>query len=398
MRSILLAVLALLLAAPGADAAFTPIASLPREEGEVPRALAFGEGGRGVVVSEVGSTLKLVALPSGRRSSFPNTTLLDSVPRPEGGVDLLVRRGRDLILRRVLPPGQVYDLWSVRTGATKAAVARRGSTVVAAWPVGSTVRFVSRRDRGIPSRVRVARLGLRGYNGFDLALDARGRRVVGVTFFRTGLILASVAESGRVVQRQVSPDVDGLVELERTIRGRIGALVEDTGVEGEGGECVSDGGGRHIRAAIRERGTARFAPIRTIESPPFGCGSSGALLRALPDGRLVAIYQGGSYDRPPLLARMAVAPEGRRFEAPSTLATDARADTAAVAAGRLVIGLLRRTTQPEVFTGALSVLRFGGAEEPITDGASSPLLGVDGTGVAMLAWSAGDRLLVAMDR
>jgi hypothetical protein len=397
MRSVLLAVLTLLLAAPAANAAFTPIASLPREQEEVPRALAFGEGGRGVVVSEVGSTLKLVALPSGRRSSFANTTLLDSVPRPEGGVDLLVRRGAELILRRVLPPGQVYDLWSVRTAATEAAVARRGSTVVVAWPVGSTVRFVSRRDRGIPSRPRVARLRLRPVHDLDLVLDARGRRVVGVTYARGGLILATVTAGGRVVRRQVSPGVDGLVELERTLGGRIGAMVEDTGIEGDAGECVADGRGRHIRVAIRERGASSFWPVQTLESPPVDC-AGGALLRALPDGRLVAIYQAGSYDRPPLLARIAVAPEERRFEGLSTLATDARADTAAVAAGRLVIGLLRRTTQPEVFTGALSVLRFGGAEEPITGGAASPLLGVDGTGVAMLAWTAGDRLLVAIDR
>jgi hypothetical protein len=409
MRSVLLAVAALLLIAPAAGAAFTPIASLPAQQDEVPQVLAFGEGGRGVVVSRVGfelssdAALQTVALPSGRRLTFPRTALVDSVARPEGGVDLLVRRTPelprgDLILRRVLPTGRIYDLWSVRTAATEGAVARRGGTVVVTWPEGSTLRFVSRRDGGIPTRPRVARLGLRSVNDLDLALDTRGRRVVAATSFRAGLVLASIGADGRVLQRQAAPRVEGLVELARTLGGRIGALVEDTGIEGDRGECVTDGGGRHLRAAIRERGAARFGAVRTIESPPFGCGSSGAQLLGLPDGRLVAVYQGGSYDRPPLVARIAVAPEGRRFGALSTLASDARADTAALAAGRLFIALLRRTTEPQLFLGALSVRELGGTEQPITDTASSPVLAADGTGVPVLAWRTGDRLLVALDR
>ena len=412
MRPLLLALLALLLSAPAADAAdaadaaFTPIADLPAAEVESPEVLAFGEGGRGVVVSGAASgvsatpTLKLITLPGGRTQAFPRTQVIDSAPRAAGGVDLLVRRGPelgrgDLILRRVLPTGRAYDLWSVRTAALEAAIARRGRTVVVTWREGSALRFVSRRDGGIPTRPRTARLGLRGVNDLDLTLDARGRRVVAVTSLRTGLLLASVSARGGVLQRQVARGVDGLVQLTRTRTGRIGALVEDTGVEGDRGECVSDGRGRHIRVAVRERGAARFSAVQTIESPRFGCGSEGALLRALPDGRLIAIYQGGSYDFPPLLARIAVAPEGRRFGPPATLAVDARADTAAVAGGRLVIGLLRRTTEPELYTGALSALVLDGAEQPVAGTASAPVLDVDATGAAVLAWRAGNRLLVA---
>lgn len=409
MRSLVLALAALLLAAPAAGAAFTPVANLPAQENEVPLALAFGEGGRGVVVSRIGfelardAALKTVALPSGRRMSFPGTALVDSVARPEGGVDLLVRRSPelprgDLILRRVLPTGRVYDLWSVRTAATEGAIARRGGTVVVTWPEGSTLRFVSRRDGGIPTRPRVARLGLRSVNDVDLALDPRDRRVVAVTSYRASLVLASVTAGGRVLQRQVAPGVEGLVEMTRTPRGRIGALLEDTGIEGDRGECVSDLRGRHLRVAVRERGASRFGPVRTIESPPFGCGSRGALVRGLPDERLVAIYQGGSYDRPPELVRIAVAPDGRRFGAPATLASDARADAAALAARRLYIALLRRTSEPQLFVGALSVLPFGGTEQPITATASSPVIASDGTGAAVLAWRAGDRLAVAIDR
>ena len=146
-----------------------------------------------------------------------------------------------------------------------------------------------------------------------------------------------------------------------------------------------------MRVAVRERGASRFGAPQTVESPRFGCGSTGALLRALPADGLAVLYQGGSYDFPPLLARVATAARGQRFGAPATLASDARADAAVVtASGQLVTALLRRTVQPEVFTGAVSVLRSTGAEELVDAGpASSPLLSVDRAGMAVLAWRSG---------
>jgi hypothetical protein len=67
--------------------------------------------------------------------------------------------------------------------------------------------------------------------------------------------------------------------------------------------------------------------------------------------------------------------------------------------GRFVGGLLRKTAQPEVFSGALSILRTPGAEEPVAPGpASSPLLERDRAGSAVLAWRAGDTLQVPADQ
>jgi hypothetical protein len=83
-----------------------------------------------------------------------------------------------------------------------------------------------------------------------------------------------------------------------------------------------------------------------------------------------------------------------------TLATDARADTAVVtASGRLVTALLRKTADPDLFAGALSVLRSSGSEEPIAPGpVASPLLGLDKAGAAVLAWRSGATLQIAADQ
>lgn len=404
----LLAVIAALLAVPAtAAAAFAPPVSIPASSGEVPRALAYA-GDRGVLVTQDLSgtpAQHAITLPGGRRTTFADTAVLDSVARRDGGVDLLVRRGADplaradITLRRIMPTGKIYDLWSVRTRATQGALARGNARTFVAWPEGSVLKLISRPDGGIPTRPRDARLGLRGAADVDLAVDARGQLVAAVVSGRD-TVVASLRSNRTLLHRQIRRDVSGLLDLAVTNAGRVGLLVEDTGIEGEGGECVADGGGRHIRVLVRERSAALFGPARTIESPPFGCGSTGALLRALTADRLVAVYQGGSYDHPPLLVRAATAPADGPFAAPATVATDARADAAVVTHdGRLVTALLRKTVQPELFSGALSIQRTGGAEEPIAAGpASSPLLARDREGRAVLAWRAGETLQVAADR
>ncbi len=411
MRAFLVC-LAVALAAPATAAAtFAPPVSVPASGGETPRALAFA-GGRGVLVTQDGGqpssepAQHTITIPGRRRESFKDTAILDSVARQDGGVDLLVRHGSDplkradITLRRVLPSGKVYDLWSVRTKASIGALARGKDRTFVAWPEGSVLKLVTRPDGGIPAHPHNARIALRGYSGLDLAVDGRGRLVAAVSSPASGLVVASLRSSGTVLRREVQRTVSGLVEIAVTARGRAGVLVEDTGIEGERGECVADRGGRHIRVVVRERDEARFGSAQTIESPRFGCGSTGALLRALPGDGLAVVYQGGSYDFPPLLARAATAPRGAPFGAPATLASDARADTAVVThAGQLVIGLLRKSAQLEVFSGALSILRVPGAEEPVDTGpASAPLLARDRAGSAVLAWRAGDTLRVAADQ
>ncbi len=402
-----LLLLVLVLAAPvTAQAAFSAPTSIAIATDETPLALGFGRDGKGVVITQAGGrgTQAVIRVPGGKRNSYPDTVVLDSARRGDGGVDLLVRRGfdvtkpGDLILRRVMPSGRVYDLWSVRSVATDGAIARGPGGTVVAWPEGSRLRLVVRPDGGLPSRPRAARIGLQGYNGVDLAVDRRGRLVAAVTSFRTGLVLASVTTRGRVLQRQLRKGVDGLVRIALTARGRVGVLVEDTGIEGDDGECVGDGQGRHIRVVLRAAGATRFGAAQTVESPPFGCGAGGAQLLATPNEGFAVVYQGGSYDHPPLIVRAAIAPGGKRFGAPGTLATDARGDSALVSGNsELMLALLRRTGQPELFSGRLSVLRAGGEELIAEDGASSPRLATDAAGDAVLVWRAAERLHVAFD-
>ena len=411
MRVLMLLGLVVALAVPAAaPAAFSAPTSIAVATNETPLALGFGRDGKGVVITQAGGppyssgTQAVVRVPGGKRSSYSDTFVLDSVRRGDGGVDLLVRRGSDitkpgdLILRRVMPSGRVYDLWSVRSGATKGALARgRGRTVVA-WPDGSRLRIVVRPDGGLPTRPRTARLGLHGYDGVDVIEDRGGRLVVAVASFRTGLIVASITTRGRILQRQVRKGVDGLVRIAMTARGRVGVLVEDTGIEGDGGECVGDGRGRHIRVVQRAAGAARFGAAQTVESPPFGCGATGALLLATPNEGFAVVYQGGSYDRPPLLVRAAIAPNGKPFGSSGTLAADARGDSALVTgSGELMLALLRRTAQPELFSGRLSVMRGGGEELIAADGASSPRLVADAAGTAVLVWRTAEKLNVVFD-
>jgi hypothetical protein len=410
MRTLIVLIAILLSAPAAASAAFAPPISLPASGSEAPRAIAYA-GDRGVLVTQAGgepygtATQHAITLPGGRRTTFADTEILDSVARQDGGVDLLVRRGSDpakradITLRRVLPTGKIYDLWSVRTSASRGALARGKDRTFVAWPEGSALKLVTRPDGGIPTHPHTARIGLRGYTDVDLAVDARQRLVAAVST-GTQLVVASLRSNGSVVQRELRRRVGGLVEIAVTARGRVGILVEDTGIEGDGGECVSDGAGRHILVLVRERDEARFGQAQLVESPRFGCGSGGALLRALPAERLALVFQGGSYDFPPLLVRASTAPAGGPFAAPVTLATDARADTAVVTGdGQLVTALMRKTVQPELLSGALSVLRTSTPEEPIAAGpVHSPLLARDSAGRAVMAWVDGETLRVAVDQ
>ena len=323
MRTFLAALSALLVAPATAAAAFAPPTSIPASGNEVPRALAFA-GGRGVLVTQDGgepysqATQHTITIPGGRRETFKDTAILDSVARQDGGVDLLVRHGSDplktadITLRRILPTGKVYDLWSVRTKASRGALARGKDRTFVAWPEGSVLKIVTRPDGGIPTHPHNARIGLHGYSDVGLAVDGSGKLVAAVTSGGYGTVVATVRSDGSVLQRERRSKVSGLVQLAVTAKGRVGVLVEDTGIEGDGGECVSDHEGRHIRVLVREHGESRFGAAQTVESPRFGCGSTGALLRALPADALAVVYQGGSYDLPPLLVRLATAPAASR--------------------------------------------------------------------------------------
>ena len=387
MRNLLLGIIAALLCLPATAGATlaTPV-EIPAATGEIPQAMAFSDDRSGVVVTQVpagadgGPTQALVKFPAGTRETFADTTLLDSAQRKDGGVDLLVRRGSELTLRRVKPNGKAYDLFSVKTTSGRAAIARGATRTVVAWREGTTLRLVTRPDNGIPSKPRIARLRLPSVADLALAVDVSNRLVAAVSTKQSGLVLASLTARGTVLQRQVFPKTSGLVSAAVTSHGRVGVLIEDTGIVGDGGACVSDNGGRHIRVAMRERKAKRFRDVQTIESPPFGCGSSGALLRAGPKDIFALLYQAGSVDLPPL--RRA----GRhRHERPPL---HRRADAGREGTrrhGRRVLQAARssrrccaRRPTPGSSPGALSLLRTGLPEEPVSTGpAFAPLLGLD---------------------
>lgn len=411
MRAFLL-VLAVVLCVPAtAAAALVAPVSIASPSTETPLAVGIGANGRGFVVLESGGgvfgppTQIVVTVPGAKRTSFADTTLLDSARRPDGGLDMLVRRGApgatsgDLILRRVLASGRMLDLWSVRSAATTGALVRGANRTIVVWPQGSTLRIMTRPDGGIPSRPHTARLALKGATDLDVAIDHGDRLVVAVSAPLSGLVLASLTSRGTVAHRQAAPGARGRVEIAVTAGGRVGVLVEDTAQDAGDSECASAGDGRRIRAVLRERGAARFGPVQSIESPPFECVQTPALLRATADDGLTVLYQGGSYDTPPLLVRTATAARGKRFAAPTTLASDARAAAAVVTpAGGLVIALVRKTTQQEVFFGALSLVRSSTAEESVTPGpTSSPVLALDPAGHPVLAWRTADALQIAID-
>jgi hypothetical protein len=407
MRNLLLGITAALLSVPAtAGATLTTPVEIPATMGEIPQAMAFSDDRSGVVVTQVpagaegGPAQSLVKIPAGTREAFPGTTLIDSAQRKDGGVDLLVRHGSDLTLRRLKANGKAYDLWSVKTTSGRAALARGANRTVVAWREGTTLRLVTRPDKGIPSKPRIARLSLPSVRDLALAVDVSNRLVAAVSTKQSGLILASLTSRGTVLQRQVFQKVSGLVSAAVTTHGRVGVLIEDTGIVGDSGECVTDNGGRHIRVALRERKVKRFRDVQTIESPPFGCGSTGAILRAGPKDLFALLFQGGSVDLPPLLARVSIATRGHRFTDAQTLAENARSDTAVVSSnGKVIAALLRETTDPGVTAGSLSLIRTGVPEEPVSMGpAFSPLLGLDTAGQAVLTWRTGDSLLVTTDQ
>lgn len=373
---------------------------LPAVDGEVPVGLALGADGRGALVTHgagEGGTLSVIQIPTGTRQDLARVTVLDRAVRRDGGVELLVQRnatpsrGPELTRYRVMPSGRVLaSLFS--TKATVGALTRGRDRSAELWVQGSKLKLFVARDGRIGGRAREVRLGVSKLRDLALGVDDRGRLTVAAMTARDVLVVAAITQRGTVLRRQVYRGVGGRLHMAVTPAGRVGLLIEDTGIEGDGGECVSDHHGRHIRAITRAPLAKRFGPVALVEAPPFGCGSAGALLLATHDDGLTAIFQGASSDHPPLRVRMAESPRGRPasrpFGRPVTLLDDARADTAVMTTGgELVVGLLRKTVQPEILSGALSIFHAPDVFAQVDPGpAFAPLLALNAAGEDVLAW------------
>ena len=388
---LLLSILTAVLLVP-ATAVAAPL-SFPALPDDRPRGMAVGTDGRGAVLVQNGDSQALIDLRDGTRRELGPARELDRVQRADGGVDMLVRtedplRHPQLAVRRLRPSGRLYGpIIFTDVDASVGAIARGRDRTAFAWSQGRRLRLHSLIDGVIASKTYTVALAAGRPTDLALGIDGRGRLTLAAMTAR-GLVVAAIDRRGKVLRRQVFSRVAGLVSIAVTPGGRVGVLVEDTGIEGDAGECVADGAGRHVRAVVRESLARSFGAPQTIESPPFGCGSGGALLRATRGEGLTAIYQAGSYDLPPLRVKRAVAPRGQRFGAPLATLDDARSDTAVVTKdGQLVIGLLRKTTTPEVFSGSLAVFRAPDAYVEVDPGpAFSPLLALDAAGQDVLAW------------
>jgi hypothetical protein len=238
----------------------------------------------------------------GRRKLLVDATLIEG-----GGTDLLVRDVRNrstydqVSLLRVGPDGAVRRVWQTANADGPAAVARAGSRIAIAWVSGVTgrhyrpvLRLATAMEPGAPIRTYrltgvlppwARRFGPTWLADLDVAMNPDGRVTLALTATsrrRQQLVLASTDDAGHVLQRQVTNEVEGLVELQAAPDGRTAALVEDTGIEGEVGECVQDGNPRVIRLAIREPASPRFGSTRIVDRPVFNCGAASARLVAGP--------------------------------------------------------------------------------------------------------------------
>lgn len=288
------------------------------------------------------------------RTTVADAELADSARDGAGHLDLLVarkpRRATSqpaLSLYRALQDGQVRRVWSGGPGRV-AAVARRDSAVAVAWieqaGTRSQLKLVMSRDGSHFSRARTVTAVLPRFprtgpvssvNDLDLALDAHHRPVLGVTISRRVnpvLVLAALTARGGVRTRQVSNDVDGLVQLETTARGRVAVVVDDTGIEGERGECVGDATGRRLFASTRERTSARFHVVQRLDTHPLECGSGGAKLVTIGERAAVLWTRPG---RAPTI-QGAQAEPGRPFAAATALASGAILRAATDWRGQLV--------------------------------------------------------------
>jgi hypothetical protein len=226
-------------------------------------------------------------------------------------------------------------------------------------------------------------------NDLDLTLDAHHRPVLGVTISRRVnpvLVLAALTGGGRVRTRQVSDDVDGLVQLETTARGRVAVVVDDTGIEGERGECVGDSAGRRLFASTRERTSARFHVVQRLDAHPLDCGSGGAKLETI--GERVSVL----WTRPggARTIQGVQAEPGRSFPAPTALASGAILQAATGWRGQLVFASTIAGAGADVYAGplALQVINASGVnqrEAISTNAAGLVLLDRDPDDIDMLA-------------
>jgi hypothetical protein len=269
----------------------------------------------------------------GRVSAVRGAVLVRSRPRSDGGDDLLVwrldtkdrTRGR-LALVRATAAGALRTLWTApEPSDTRGDVARdaRGRYAIAYINGGSepdgrqTVRVVTSADgrrftrpRALSREGRAVRFALPTSVG--VAVGPHGAPIAVLTQFvrsappgRTTALQARA--NGTIVTRWALGRADGTVSTEQAPDGRVAVLVHDSGIEGEFGECVGDGRGRHVSATASTAGARAFPPLRDLADQKTYCPDGGApRLLALPGDAFAVVF--GAIDVPGQPGDVRVAP------------------------------------------------------------------------------------------
>jgi hypothetical protein len=342
-------------ATPAAAVTWRPAVTLPSVARARPLAVEAEPGGGVLLVTaapaaDYSSANVLVEAVDGsgalrRRTIVPYASVVGQAPAADGGLELLVQQAlprdprsnrRRLKLLHVTPDGGVRTQWSDAPPTDLAAFdsSPSGRTAIV-WVTQRGLWYAPSPDGRRFSAPRLTRgllpAGLAGGAVVDLGITIgdRGAPVIALTggiARRSFAVLGGIDREGRASHRQLAPNVEGLVHLTRTASGRIGVLIEDTGIEGERGECVGDGMPRRIYGTVREAGAPGFGALRQLDATPFACQQAPARLLAGPGDRLAVIWGfAGPLDTPsfqgappyelhdPPTIRLAEAPPGRPF-------------------------------------------------------------------------------------
>ncbi|MEA2151704.1 MAG: hypothetical protein QOD69_3534 [Solirubrobacteraceae bacterium] len=419
-RRVVFIVLCALVGFPAAAAAAKFPLSIAAPAGGTPSVLAAGDGGASIVVWATNpvfdgygpltvDTIKAGPAPARRRWSTSRSLLAGVARDRAGDLDLLTMlsspaRGSDaprLVLYRARQNGGVRRVWSA--GASRqATIARRGKRLAIAWiqtvaghgtgPVRFVLQFVTSPDGRSFTRPRAVEHVLPSWLGdqgagfvtdLALTLDAGGSPVVALTASRRRaptLVLASLTPSGRVRARELTPGVDGLVDAHTTAGGRVAVIVEDTGIEGEDGECVSDHQPRQIWGTVREPHADHFGPVVVLDSGPYSCADSAAQL-VTNAGERPAVLWGSAAAAPqtPPTVKLAIAELGKPLGPPATIASGALLRTATYHDGGMLFAVTTRPTDTTNPHGGPLVL------QAITSGSGvGPLEPVDAAGAQVV--------------
>ncbi|MBJ7328280.1 MAG: hypothetical protein JHC95_00195 [Solirubrobacteraceae bacterium] len=330
-----------------------PPVALPAGTFTWPGPVTANAQGDAIAVSSAGKGYgdpPVVRIDTLRRGGDPHTvvksgwTFVDAASDADG-MSVLVRIGERerarLALLRLRFGGSASvaaraPVWSLRTpGAWAGAVsARPAGAITVVWlsegkSVPRLVRSQDGRRFGTPQPVRGLLTNAErrhGVAGIDLVEDG-ARTVLALTALtaapyptRGRLILATATHRSAFVSRQGIKGPVGVPRLVRASTGRLGLLVEDSGISG-GGDCSSDQP-RRLWASAREVGATRFRTPQLLLKG-LACYQPPHQFVAGPGGRFALAWGIGDWQLSELSTTwLATSSAGAGFSAPEQIGTN----------------------------------------------------------------------------